>query len=194
MMDTGTQAVECMVGSLLLKAAEYLSTEQCGDLERALRFAVRAHSERTRGGGPPFIVHPLAVALAMIHRGRPDITTLIACVLHDTVEDTDVTLFEIRQHFGSESAKIVDGLTKLADKLDTHGKILAAGTVDSRVILIKLFDREHNLVTLDGIPKKARRLQIAKETIDFYVPLAREHGLDQLASDLARLAIFHLST
>ena len=193
-MNTGIQAVKSMLNCLLRKAAEYLSTEQCAELERACRFAILAHSGQTRDTGSPFIVHPIAVALLLVHRGRPDISTLIACVLHDTVEDADITLCVIREEHGCEVAGLVNGLTKLADKTATHRKIRVAGTIDSRVILIKLCDREHNLATLNGIPDKAKRLRIAKETLDFYVPLAREHGFDQLASDLARLAILHLST
>ena len=193
-MNTGIQAVESILTCLLRKAAEYLSAEQCAELERACRFAILAHAGRTRDSGAPFIVHPLAVALALVHYGRPDIYTLIACVLHDIVEDTHYALSDIRELFGDTVAVLVDGLTKLEDKAATHKKILAASTTDSRVILIKLFDRDHNLSTLAGIPDKAKRLRIAKETLDFYVPLAREHGFDQLASDLARRSIIHLST
>ena len=193
-MSTGTQAVESMLDSLLGKAAEYLSADQCAELERACRFAILAHAGQTRDSGAPFIVHPFAVALAMVHSGRPDIYTLIACVLHDSVEDTHHTLCDIRKAFGDTVAELVDGLTKLKDKEATQSKIVAAGTLDSRVILIKLFDRDHNLSTLSGIADEERRLRIAKETLDFYVPLGRDHGFDQLASDLARRSIIHLST
>ncbi len=193
-MTIGIQKVECMLDSLLRKAAEYLPDKQCGKLESACRFAILAHGEQTRDSGAPFIVHPLAVALALVHSGRPDIHTLMACVLHDVVEMTSYTVCDIRERFGDTVADLVDGLTKLADREATHRKILAAGTLDSRVILIKLHDRIHNLSTLSGIRDEARRLRIAKESIDFYVPLAREHGYDQLASELARRSIIHLSS
>ena len=164
-------------------------------LEEAYRVAEEAHEGQVRKSGEPFIEHPLAVAEILADL-RLDTTTLTAALLHDTVEDTEVTLGRIQQGFGEDVARIVDGLTKL-DRLEFRTrelaqaenvrKMIVAMAGDIRVLLIKLADRLHNMRTVQALsPGKQRRM--ATETLEIYAPLANRLGVQEVKWELEDLS------
>jgi GTP pyrophosphokinase len=164
-------------------------------LEEAYRVAEEAHEGQVRKSGEPFIEHPLAVAEILADL-RLDTTTLTAALLHDTVEDTEITLFRIQQAFGEDVARIVDGLTKL-DRLEFRTrelaqaenvrKMIVAMAGDIRVLLIKLADRLHNMRTVQALsPGKQRRM--ATETLEIYAPLANRLGVQEVKWELEDLS------
>ena len=164
-------------------------------LEEAYRAAEEAHEGQVRKSGEPFIEHPLAVAEILADL-RLDTTTLTAALLHDTVEDTEVTLGRIQQTFGEDVARIVDGLTKL-DRLEFRTrelaqaenvrKMIVAMAGDIRVLLIKLADRLHNMRTVEALsPGKQRRM--ATETLEIYAPLANRLGVQEVKWELEDLS------
>jgi RelA/SpoT family (p)ppGpp synthetase len=169
-------------------------------IEEAVRFAQSAHGEQTRASGEPYIIHPLAVAETVAAWGL-DHEAVIAAILHDVVEDTDVSLEMVSERFGSKVAELVDGVTKLrlstsprpsadstrqAANNENLGKLLLATTRDYRVIPIKLADRLHNMRTL-GFLAPERRLRIARESLEVYAPLADRLGMGQLKGELEDL-------
>ena len=146
-----------------------------GDKEHvrvAFEMAVEAHKHMRRKSGEPYILHPLAVAMICVEEIGLGVRSTICALLHDTVEDTDITIEVVTREFGAEIAKIVDGLTKISNVLDANTsqqaenfkKILLTLTDDPRVILIKLADRLHNMRTLDSM-KREKQLKIASETV-----------------------------
>jgi GTP pyrophosphokinase len=164
-------------------------------LEEAYRVAEEAHEGQVRKSGEPFIEHPLAVAEILADL-RLDTTTLSAALLHDTVEDTEVTLSRIQEAFGEDVARIVDGLTKL-DRLEFRTrelaqaenvrKMIVAMAGDIRVLLIKLADRLHNMRTVEALsPGKQRRM--ATETLEIYAPLANRLGVQEVKWELEDLS------
>lgn len=164
-------------------------------VRKAFRLAADAHKDMRRRSGESFILHPInvaTIAAGEIGLGR---TSIIAALLHDTVEDTDLTLDDIKGMFGSEVARIIDGLTKIDEisistttaQAETLKKILLTLTDDVRVILIKLADRLHNMRTLDAMPRE-KQLKIASETLFIYAPLAFRLGLYTIKSELEELA------
>jgi hypothetical protein len=164
-------------------------------LNRAYVYAMVAHGNQKRASGDPFVAHPLEVA-AILTDLRLDSATIVAAVLHDTIEDTGTTLDEISRTFGSEIASLVDGLTKLK-KLDlvskraaqgeNFRKLLLAIAADLRVLLVKLADRLHNMRTLGFMPPEKRR-RIAEETLEIYAPLAGRMGIQEIRDELEELA------
>ncbi len=169
-------------------------------LNRAYVYAMKAHGTQKRASGDPFFAHPLEVA-AILTDLHLDDATIVAAVLHDTVEDTAATVDEIKGLFGEEIAQLVDGLTKLK-KLDfvsrqaTQGenfrKLLLAVTQDVRVLLVKLADRLHNMRTLEHMRDDKRR-RIAEETVEIYAPLAGRMGMQELREELEELAFLHIN-
>jgi GTP pyrophosphokinase len=165
----------------------------------AFELAANAHKTMRRKSGEPYILHPLAVARICTEEIGLGIRSTICALLHDTVEDTDITLEDIEREFGSEIAKIVDGLTKISNVIDPHTsaqaenfkKILLTLTDDPRVILIKLADRLHNMRTLDYM-KKEKQLKIASETVWVYAPLAHRMGLYTIKTELEDLSMKYL--
>ena len=164
-------------------------------LKKAYVFAARAHKGQTRRSGEPYLSHPLEVA-NMLADLRLDNTTLIAGLLHDVLEDTEVTAAEIRENFGGEVAELVDGVTKISRlqeaspevrQAETIRKIILAMIGDLRVIFIKLADRIHNLKTLKFLPEDKQK-QIAKETLDIYAPIANRLGMGRIKAELEDLA------
>jgi GTP diphosphokinase / guanosine-3',5'-bis(diphosphate) 3'-diphosphatase len=164
-------------------------------LEEAYRVAEEAHEGQVRKSGEPFIEHPLAVAEILADL-RLDTTTLTAALLHDTVEDTEITLSRIQDAFGEDVARIVDGLTKL-DQLEFRTrelaqaenvrKMIVAMAGDIRVLLIKLADRLHNMRTVEALsPGKQRRM--ATETLEIYAPLANRLGVQEVKWELEDLS------
>ncbi|HEX6843758.1 MAG TPA: bifunctional (p)ppGpp synthetase/guanosine-3',5'-bis(diphosphate) 3'-pyrophosphohydrolase [Actinomycetota bacterium] len=180
---------------LLKKIRIYNPKADLRDVEQAYRVAETAHEGQHRLSGEPYIEHPLAVALILADL-RLDPTTITAALLHDTVEDTTVTLDRVEQEFGGEVARVVDGLTKL-DKLPSRTrelaqaenvrKMIVAMAGDIRVLLIKLADRLHNMRTLSALPP-AKQQRIATETLEIYAPLANRLGVQELKWELEDLS------
>ena len=168
-------------------------------IRTAFEMAVEAHKTMRRKSGEPYILHPLAVAMICVEEIGLGVRSTICALLHDTVEDTDISLEDIQREFGGEIAKIVDGLTKISNVLDTDTskqaenfkKILLTLTDDPRVILIKLADRLHNMRTLDSM-KREKQLKISSETVYVYAPLAHRMGLYNIKTEMEDLAMKYM--
>jgi GTP diphosphokinase / guanosine-3',5'-bis(diphosphate) 3'-diphosphatase len=168
-------------------------------LRLAFEMAADAHKTMRRKSGEPYILHPIAVAHICVEEIGLGVRSTICALLHDTVEDTDLTLEDIERAFGSEIARIIDGLTKIANVVDTNTsqqaenfkKILLTLTDDPRVILIKLADRLHNMRTLDSM-KREKQLKISSETVYVYAPLAHRMGLYTIKTEMEDLAMKYL--
>ena len=168
-------------------------------IRTAFEMAAEAHKTMRRKSGEPYILHPLAVARICVEEIGLGVRSTICALLHDTVEDTDITLDDVQKEFGNEIAKIVDGLTKISNVIDVNAsqqaenfrKILLTLTDDPRVILIKLADRLHNMRTLDSM-KPEKQLKISSETIYVYAPLAHRMGLYNIKTELEDLAMKYL--
>lgn len=164
-------------------------------LNRAYVYAMKAHGSQTRASGDPYFSHPLEVA-AILTDLKLDDATIVAALLHDTIEDTEATRAEIDQIFGPEIGALVEGLTKLkrlelvsreAKQAENLRKLLLAIADDVRVLLVKLADRLHNMRTLDFVPTESRR-RIAEETLDIYAPLAGRMGMQEMREELEDLS------
>ena len=191
-----------MTGTLLDVAPEFRALlARHGDrldlelIERALRFSTSAHRGQKRKSGEDFITHSIAVASTLVEQ-LPDTTSIIAALLHDVVEDSDVPAEEVAREFGPEVAGIVDGLTKIASltfrstaeqQVENYRKLLLSVAKDARVIIIKLADRLHNMRTLEHLPPE-KRLRIATETREIYAPLAHRFGMAGIKAELEDLA------
>jgi guanosine-3',5'-bis(diphosphate) 3'-pyrophosphohydrolase len=164
-------------------------------LNRAYVYAMKAHGAQKRASGDPYFTHPLEVA-AILTDLKLDDATIVAAVLHDTIEDTASTREEIDQLFGAEIGALVDGLTKIkrldlvskrAQQAENFRKLLLAIADDVRVLLVKLADRLHNMRTLHFVPPE-KRARIAEETLDIYAPLAGRMGMQSMRSEFEDLA------
>jgi len=189
---------------LLVKAEPHYDEEQLLELEHAVDYATKKHEGQKRKSGEPYIIHPLAVADTLIDWGM-DIDTVLAGVLHDTVEDTDATLDEIENLFGHNVAFLVDGVTKvsqarsgmrdlnsyLPQTKDNLSKLLIAVGQDVRVIIIKLADRLHNLSTLQHMPPEKQQ-KIARESLEVFAPLADRLGMGRVRMQIEELAFSYL--
>lgn len=174
--------------------AEYLKPEDVTQLKLAYEFSQGAHSGQFRKTGEPYISHPLAVA-SILEELHLDAHTLAAALLHDVVEDTDISSMEISERFGETVAELVDGVSKL-DKIESQTptdaqaenfrKMLLAMARDVRVILIKLADRLHNMRTL-GVMRPVKQRRIARETLEIYAPIAHRLGLNNIFQELQEL-------
>ena len=168
-------------------------------LRTAFEMAANAHKTMRRKSGEPYILHPIAVAMICVEEIGLGVRSTICALLHDTVEDTDISLEDVEMEFGTEIAKIVDGLTKISGVIDTNTsqqaenfkKILLTLTDDPRVILIKLADRLHNMRTLDHM-KREKQLKIASETVWVYAPLAHRMGLYSIKTELEDLSMKYM--
>ena len=168
-------------------------------LRTAFEMAAKAHETMRRKSGEPYILHPIAVAKICVEEIGLGIRSTICALLHDTVEDTDISLEDVQREFGPEVAKIVDGLTKISTVMDTNStqqadnfkKILLTLTDDPRVILIKLADRLHNMRTLESM-KREKQLKISSETIFVYAPLAHRMGLYNIKTEMEDLAMKYM--
>ncbi|HVZ26094.1 MAG TPA: bifunctional (p)ppGpp synthetase/guanosine-3',5'-bis(diphosphate) 3'-pyrophosphohydrolase [Sediminibacterium sp.] len=168
-------------------------------IRQAFEMAADAHKTMRRKSGEPYILHPIAVAMICVEEIGLGVRSTICALLHDTVEDTDITLEDVEREFGTEIAKIVDGLTKISNVIDTNTsqqaenfkKILLTLTDDPRVILIKLADRLHNMRTLDHM-KREKQLKIASETVWVYAPLAHRMGLYNIKTELEDLSMKYM--
>ncbi|HEY6854245.1 MAG TPA: HD domain-containing protein, partial [Gemmatimonadales bacterium] len=168
-------------------------------LARAYAVSARAHRGQKRESGEAFLSHSVAVATILAEQ-QLDATTIAAALLHDVVEDSNVSLEDIRRDFGAEIAGIVDGLTKLSsltfrstaeEQAENYRKLLLSIAKDARVIIIKLADRLHNMRTLDPLSEDRRR-RIALETREIYAPLAHRFGMAGIKAELEDLAFKYL--
>jgi len=168
---------------------------------KAYIYAAKAHKGQLRLSGEPYLSHPLNVAF-ILAKMRLDVITVVCGLLHDTVEDTLVTIEDIKNQFGEEIAVIIDGLTKLSkisfsSKRKRHAenirKMILAMAQDIRVILVKLADRLHNMQTLGYLPPEKQKL-IAKETLEIYAPLAARLGIGWLRTELEDLSLYYSDT
>jgi GTP pyrophosphokinase len=193
--------VEQLYAELVAKIREYRPKDDLTPLEKAFRFALKYHQGQSRSSGEPYMMHPLMVAHILADM-RMDIVAMETGLLHDVVEDTSVTVEQVRKEFGEEVARCVDGVTKLS-KLDFYSaeerqaesfrKMLLAMVEDIRVILVKLADRMHNMRTL-GYLSPERRERIARETIEIYAPIAHRLGMGKIRGELEDLAFQHLES
>ena len=177
----------------------YLSEEDEELLARAFSFADMAHKGQCRKSGEPFIVHPVEVALILADL-RMDVETLCAALIHDTVEDSDVTLAEVEETFNERIAHLVDGVTKISrieveslsdEQAQTIRKMFVAMSKDIRVIVIKLADRLHNMRTLAAL-REDRRIFKSRETLEIYAPIAHRLGINSIKWELEDLSFFYL--
>ena len=168
-------------------------------LARAYRISAQAHQGQKRMSGDDFVSHSVAVATILAEQ-QMDTTTIAAALLHDVVEDSDVTLDHLRRDFGNEVADLVDGLTKIStltfrstaeEQAENYRKLLMSVARDARVIIIKLADRLHNMRTLDPLPEEKRK-RIAQETRELYAPLAHRFGMAGVKAELEDLAFKYL--
>ncbi|SFG73793.1 RelA/SpoT family protein [Pedobacter insulae] len=184
----------------LLRASK--STLQKGDkkeIRKAFEMALESHKDMRRKSGEPYIYHPIAVAQIAAEEIGLGTTSIVCALLHDVVEDTDITLDDIEREFGKKTARIIDGLTKISGVFDYNSslqaenfrKMLLTLADDVRVILIKLADRLHNMRTMDFMPRQ-KQLKIASETIYLYAPLAHRLGLYAIKSELEDLSMKYL--
>src|SRR5690606_24813634 len=168
-------------------------------VRRAFQVAYWAHRDDRRASGERYIAHPLEVAIIAAREIRFDDDTVVAALLHDTVEDTDVSLELIEAEFGSDVARITDGVTKIdhvfasraLGRAENVRKLMLSMASDIRVILVKFADRLHNMRTLEAL-SPARRLKIARETLDLFAPLAHRFGLHEVKTELEDLSLKHL--
>ena len=180
------------------RALKPLSPDEEDNILRAYQMAKKAHAGTRRKSGEPYIFHPLAVALIAVKEVGLGPIAVIAALLHDVVEDTEITLDELRMVFGDRVAKIVDGVTKIEDVMllqqseskqaENYRKILLSMCNDAYVIFLKLCDRLHNMRTL-GSMKDTKKLIIASETSYLYIPLAHRLGLYTIKTELEELVM-----
>ena len=179
---------------LLRKAKPVLRDNDAKLIKKAFTLALEAHKDMRRKSGEPFIFHPLTVAEICVEEIGLGTTSIVAALIHDVVEDTDIELTDIERMFGKKIARIVDGLTKIrgvfeygtSAQAENFRKMLFTLSEDVRVILIKLADRLHNMRTLDSMPRN-KQLKVSSETIYLYAPLAHRLGLNAMKTELEDL-------
>lgn len=180
--------------NLEVKLLEYYPDVNITLVRNAIEFADSKHGDQHHSSGEPYIIHPIGVAaiLAELHL---DLDSVLTGILHDTVEDTETSLDELKEKFGASVSELVDGVTKISritfrtseeKQAENFRKMVVAMAKDLRVILVKLADRIHNMRTLDYLPEKKRRL-IAQETLDIYSPLAGRLGIHWIKAELKRI-------
>jgi guanosine-3',5'-bis(diphosphate) 3'-pyrophosphohydrolase len=179
--------------SSLVENLNYLSPDELALIESAHAYAAHAHEGQSRRTGHAYITHPTAVA-QILSNMRMDPQTIMAALLHDVIEDSEANKQTLGQQFGESVAEIVDGVSKLSKifasrdeaQAENFQKMAMAMAKDIRVILVKLADRLHNMRTI-GVMSAAQRRRIAKETLDFYAPIANRLGIHTLKSELEDL-------
>jgi GTP pyrophosphokinase len=184
---------------LIEQAGSYLDADDVAQLQRAFTFATRAHKGQIRKSGEAFINHPIQVALILAEL-RMDVDTITAAILHDTVEDTPMTLEDIEREFSPDVSHLIDGVTKITrieieslseQQVKNIRKMLLAMSKDIRVIVIKLADRLHNMRTLQAL-REDRRIFKARETMEVFAPLAHRLGINSIKWELEDLAFYYL--
>src|SRR5512136_8644 len=188
------------LNDILDKVTTYNPVADLDLIRKAYVYCAKVHQGQTRLSGEPYLVHPMEVA-AILADLKLDVPTVVTGLLHDTVEDTLTTLFELERVFGAEVANLVDGVTKIGkinfktkeeSQAENFRKMLLAMSNDIRVILIKLADRLHNMRTLQYQPEPKQRA-IAKETLDIYAPIANRLGISWVKSELEDLSFRYLN-
>ena len=194
--DRPLSADSTKINELCAELSTYLEPHQVEAVYRAFLLGAKAHEGQSRVSGEPYISHPVEVAL-ILSQMRMDVSSIVAAILHDVIEDTATEKNQLADLFGSEVAELVDGVSKLASldfqsRAEAHAenfrKMMLAMVKDIRVIIIKLADRLHNMRTLDAMPPDKRR-RIAKETIDIYAPIANRLGIFKVRHELLDLSI-----
>src|SRR6201987_4577422 len=164
-------------------------------VKKAYDYSMKHHAGQSRASGEPYLVHPLEVAIVLAEM-KMDPVAIVAGLLHDSVEDTSVTISDIRQEFGEQVAHIVEGVTKISkidfatkeeQQAENLRKMMLAMVDDIRVILIKLADRLHNMRTLEHLSPD-KRISVAQETLEIYAPIAHRLGMGKIRSELEDLA------
>lgn len=188
------------IEQLLEKAAQYFKETELNRIREAYEFAEHAHHGQVRKSGEPYILHPLAVADILVDM-QMDVTSIIAALLHDVVEDTTVSLEAVQDKFGRTCAMLVDGLTKLErikfktkeeQQNENYRKMFVAMAQDIRVILIKLADRLHNMRTLKYQSEESQR-RIADETLEIFCPIAHRLGISAIKWEMEDIALRYLN-
>ena len=198
-VPTAPDIVERLYHELEAEVRALRPKEDFAALEKAYRFAAECHGSQLRESGDPYMVHPLGVTQILAGMNM-DLVGLETGLLHDVVEDTSVTVEQIRKEFGGEVARCVDGVTKLSKiniysaeerQAESVRKMLLAMVEDIRVVLVKLADRMHNMRTLGWLSLE-RRTRIAQETLDIYAPIANRLGMGKMRGELEDLAFSYL--
>jgi guanosine-3',5'-bis(diphosphate) 3'-pyrophosphohydrolase len=187
--------------ALLRSLSNKIDKKDKSQLRKAFNLALDLHKDMRRKSGEPYIYHPIAVAQIVVSEIGLGATAAICALLHDTVEDTDITLEDIRRMFGDNITRIIDGLTKIENVFDqstslqaeNFRKVLLTLSDDVRVILIKLADRLHNMRTLESM-KRDKQLKIASETMFLYAPLAHRLGLYNIKTEMEDLGLKYTQT
>ena len=165
-------------------------------LDKAFKFAIKAHSNQVRDSGDPYVVHPIAVANILTEL-KLDSATIATGLLHDTIEDTIATYDTVKKEFGNEVADLVDGVTKISalenkalenSKAENFRKLILATSKDIRVLLVKIADRLHNMRTIDAIENIDKKKRISRETMEIYAPLADRMGMNRIRDELEDLS------
>ena len=191
--------IEELYKDFIKAVKEQFQKEEVEEIKKAFKTAEAAHAGQKRSSGEPYIIHPVAVAFILLNFGM-DFQSIVAALLHDTVEDTTILLSQVSALFGKEIAALVDGVTKL-EKIPLHTeqeqqaenlrKMLLAMSEDIRVIIVKLADRLHNIRTLDYVEEQKRRDK-ARETLEIYAPIAHRLGIRAMKEELEDRAISFL--
>jgi len=199
-MKKGTESTPMGIEQLIEKAATYMKEPDLDRIRDAYEFADKAHTGQVRKSGEPYILHPLAVADIVVGM-QMDPTSVVAALLHDVVEDTSVSLEEVRAKFGETCAMLVDGLTKLEriqfrskeeQQNENYRKMFVAMANDIRVIVIKLADRLHNMRTLKYQSEESQR-RIAYETLEIFCPIAHRLGISAIKWEMEDIALRYLN-
>ena len=191
--------IEELYKDFIKAVKEQFQKEEVEEIKKAFKTAEAAHAGQKRSSGEPYIIHPVTVAFILLNFGM-DFQSIVAALLHDTVEDTSISLSQVSSLFGKEIAALVDGVTKL-EKIPLHTeqeqqaenlrKMLLAMSEDIRVIIVKLADRLHNIRTLDYVEEQKRRDK-ARETLEIYAPIAHRLGIRAMKEELEDRAISFL--
>ena len=198
--NIGAGLIELPPAGLIRRITAYDPKADVGLISRAYELAARAHATQKRDNGDPYITHPLAVA-GILTGLKLDAASIVTGLLHDTIEDTEVTPEALTAQFGATVAGLVDGVTKLTrlelqsdrtKQAENFRKLVLAMSRDIRVLIVKLADRLHNMRTLHYVREEHRRVRIARETIDIYAPLAERIGMDAIKSELQDLSFAEL--
>ena len=186
---------------LIISVGNYINKSDLDKIQKAIKFSSIAHINQKRKSGEPYVNHPIEVA-KILSEIKLDTSSIIAGLMHDIVEDTNISLSEIRKSFGGEVSVLVDGLTKInsfslkVNKLklgENYRKLLIASTQDLRVILIKLADRLHNMKTLSFLSDHHKKLRISIETLEVYAPLAQRLGMRDWQEQLENLSFYYIN-
>ena len=201
-MKDNNDEIAKLYNKLMVQIKSYHPSSDFRMVRKAYEVAKEAHKNQFRKSGEPFFIHPLNVALILAEL-KLDKETIIAAILHDVVEDTEITTEYLEREFGAEVAFLVDGVTKLANlqmtvaheclskealKQESFRKLIMAMSEDIRVIIIKLADRLHNMRTME-FQKPERQVAISKETMDIYCPIAKRLGISIVQTELQDLSM-----